>query len=211
MREYHDLLHVNHEKIDGIGPWLWIAEDWEGFRWPKEDWPDHKATWSKHIKKWDVCVQAGGLQGMYPRLLSEMFGLVYTFEPDPLHFFCLTNNCQKDNIIKMQMALGHMRQMIDIETPCTHNRGMGKVATGNKIPMTTIDCLRLNACDFIQLDTEGYEYKILEGALLTIEEFKPVISCERKHGEEDVLSFIEVFGYEIVDQSHSDTIFAVTR
>lgn len=209
MREYHELLHVIHEEIDGVGPWLWVAEDWEGYRWPKEDWQNtHRDVWLKHVKNRSVCIQAGGFQGMYPRLLSEHFDTVYTFEPDPLHYFCLVNNCQKDNIVKFQAALGAEPGLIDVVSLCSHNRGMGKVTSGSKIPTFTIDSLCLKDCGFIQLDIEGYERYALLGAEQTIKTFHPVISCERKHDNEDVLDILESYGYALVDNAGDDSIFA---
>lgn len=212
MREYHELLHVIHEEIDGVGPWLWAAEDWEGYRWPKEDWQNtHRDVWLKHVKNRSICVQAGGFQGMYPRLLSEHFDMVYTFEPDPLHYFCLVNNCQKDNIVKFQAALGAGPGLIDVVSLCNHNRGMGKVTPGSKIPTVAIDSLGLKDCGFIQLDIEGYERHALFGAEQTIKKFRPVISCERKHDNEDVLDILERYGYSLVDQAGDDSIFVFTK
>lgn len=212
MREYHSLVHVIHEKIDNVGPWLWIAEDWEGYRWPKEDWLNsHRDIWLKHVKNKNVCVQAGGFQGMYPRLLSEHFNMVYTFEPDPLHYFCLVNNCQKDNIVKLQAALGGELGLIDNVSLCSHNRGMGRVEPGSKIPMLTIDSLNLKDCSFIQLDIEGCERQALIGAEHTIKEFSPVISCERKHDNLDILDILDDYGYSMVDQSGDDFIFIKTH
>lgn len=208
MRNYHELLHVVHEEIDGVGPWLWVAEDWEGYRWPKEDWQNtHRDGWLKHIKNRSVCVQAGGFQGMYPRLLSDHFEMVYTFEPDPLHYFCLVNNCQKDNIVKFQAALGAENSLVDVVSLCSHNRGMGRVTAGSKIPTFTVDSLGLQDCGFIQLDIEGYERHALRGAKNTIEAFKPVISCERKHDNEDVMDILGGYGYAAVDQLGDDTVF----
>lgn len=211
MREYHSQVEVIHEQIDGVGPWLWIKGDWEGFRWPREDWENsYRDTWLKHCRNKNVCVQAGGFQGMYPRLFSEHFKMVYTFEPDPLHYFCLVNNCQKDNIVKFQGALGDKPGLIDTVVLCEHNRGMGRVTPGSKIPVFTIDSLGLKECDLIQLDIEGYERVALKGAVNTIQKCKPTISCERKHDNEDVLDILDQYDYKLIDQIGDDSIFIHT-
>ena len=167
----------------------------------------YKDAWLKHSPNRSVCVQAGGFQGMYPRLFSNYFDMVYTFEPDPLHYFCLVNNCQKDNIVKFQAALGAEACLVDAVSLCEHNRGMGKVTPGSKIPTFTIDSLGLQDCGLIQLDIEGYERYALRGAERTIRQFKPTISCERKHDNEDVLDILDQFGYKIVDQIGDDSVF----
>ena len=160
---YESLLHQVNDKVDNVESWTWIEIDWEGFRWPKEDWQNKiKGYIEKYVKNRTVVVQAGGLQGMYPRLLSDMFERVYTFEPDPLSFHCLVNNCQKDNIVKIQAAVGESFGLIDVNRFCEHNVGMNSVIQGNKYPTFTIDSLGLDACDFIQLDVEGYEIPALK-------------------------------------------------
>lgn len=200
---FRDKCHIVNELIDGIGPWLWPKEDWEGFKWPKEDWLNsHKEKWLAAVKNTSICVQAGGLCGMYPRLLSEYFDVVYTFEPEPLNFYCLVENCQKENIVKMQAALGKENKMIGIETSISHNRGMSHVIDGNQIPMLTIDSLNLPGCDLIQLDVEGYEADVLVGAAETISKFRPAISVERFWTDRiDPESILMDYGYQFLGKS----------
>lgn len=210
MNEYNDLVRMRDQLVDGIGPWSWLKSDdgaWDG---PKMDWEtSHKPAYLKYIDRWDVVVQAGGNQGMYPRLFSEMFKYVYTFEPDQLNFFCLSQNCQKNNIFKFQAALGSDSRQIELNRASDKNTGMHTVDLVNPgmIPMITVDSLNLSACDFIQLDVEGYELNALRGALNTIDSFKPVIACER--GNNDILDFLSMWGYKAVGTSKADTIYKV--
>lgn len=206
---YESLLHTVEEKIDNVDSWTWIEKDWEGFRWPKEDWQDAiKELIEKHVNRRTVVVQAGGLQGMYPRLLSDIFERVYTFEPDPLSFHCLVNNCQKDNIIKIQAAVGQSPGLVDVLRYCEHNVGMNSIAQGNKYPVFTIDSLGLDACDFIQLDVEGYEIAALRGAKQTIDRFKPVLCIEtRTDTEQAVQHHMTDLGYYEVDKYHHDSFW----
>lgn len=52
-----------------------------------------------------VMVQAGGNCGMHVHKFVEHFDTIYTFEPDPLNFFCLVNNLPYTNVIKIQGCL----------------------------------------------------------------------------------------------------------
>lgn len=209
--DYQNLCHIRDEYIAGVGPWYWLKQDIGAWAGPKIDFEkSHLAVYKKHITNWDVVVQAGGCQGMYPRLLSNMFNRVYTFEPDPLNFYVLSLNCQRDNIYKMQAAVGAENKLIGINRNVHVNVGMNTVnENGSAIPMITIDTLNLNACSFIQFDLEGYELPALKGAINTIKKFKPVISCE--NGNADILDFLKQFGYTSVDQSVADTIYKVTN
>ena len=39
-----------------------------------------------------TAIQAGGNAGMYPVELANHFSRIFTFEPEPLNFFCLERN-----------------------------------------------------------------------------------------------------------------------
>lgn len=209
-RPYTEQISQRDVPVDGVPSWQWITQDSGAFDGPKQDWEEsHKEIYLKHVINWDVVVQAGGNCGMYPFLFSRMFKTVYTFEPDPLNFYALVQNCQNDNIIKMQAALGDVHTMIDVRRVAMSNVGMHKVvsAANAKIPQLRVDDLKLNACGLLQFDIEGYEIHALRGASETIQKFKPVIACENGNGQ--IEEFLRVYGYRAVDRSKMDTIYKV--
>jgi FkbM family methyltransferase len=206
------MFYYRDQDITGIKPdlkgWLWPEGDdglWEG---PRTDWENsHQHKIKQFVEHWDVVIQAGGGAGVYPRLLSEMFGTVYTFEPDMLNFHCLVNNCCKENIYKFQAALGETPAMVGISNTSTSNRGthnIMKEGDNKSIVQIRIDDLNLEHCNFIMLDIEGYEKYALDGARRTINKFRPVIMAEGGTRIEDQLTEL---GYKRVEQSVSDTIF----
>ena len=169
---YSNLLKHRDEEIDGVKGWMWVGPDdgaWDG---PTKDWLDtYRDGYLQYLKQRKVVVQAGGNCGLYPRLFSDLFETVYTFEPDQLNFHCLVNNCQKDNIIKINAALGANNDLISINRGRMDNCGAYRVEYNEDsiIPQFTIDQLNLRACDLIQLDVEGQEYDVVKGGLKTIE------------------------------------------
>lgn len=230
---YSEEITTITNEVDGYTNWSWASAGTFTFQIIANDWlTSHKEKFLKHTEgRRQVCVQAGGCMGLYPRLLADYFGRVYTFEPDPLSFLCLAVNSQKDNIIKMQAALGEECKLVTIHRSVPENPGMNTINnTHGIIPMLTIDSLNLDGCDFMQLDVEFYELNILKGALKTIEKYKPVISCElgklstydpdRTPGlihngkllledtlQADMLDLLSPLGYEVVDRSLDDVIF----
>jgi FkbM family methyltransferase len=205
---YNDLLRVRDESVDGVIGWMWITEDDGAWQGPKEDWEgNHKNKWFTHVKTWDYCIQAGGNQGVYPRLLSDRFKIVYTFEPDPLNFHCLVNNNQRDNVVKIQAALGDYHKLIDVQRHSMTNTGMHKVVNGSHVPQFMIDDLELPSLGLIALDIEQYELHAIRGALKTIEKHKPVIVMELP--SQETIDMITPFGYREVAQSVSDRVYAV--
>jgi len=182
------------QKVDEIGPWIWPKSDQRAFTMLANDWGALKLMWSAYVKDLRVVVQAGGNCGMYPRLLSQYFERVYTFEPDPLNFHCLVANCPLEKIYKYQAALGDKHGMVTIDRSLDMNVGMVKVSPEGtySVPVIMIDDLELDYCDFLQLDVEGYENKVLRGAKKTIEKYKPVVGVENGNGR--ILRYLRKFG-----------------
>lgn len=166
---------------------------------------DHKPKFEEYCDNKRVAVQAGGFTGIYPKLLSQMFEEVYTFEPSSLNFHCLVNNCQTENVHKFNGVLGDVNRLISIGGGLDVNPGMFRVVeAGNvpTIPQFRIDDLKLNACDLIQLDIEGRELYALAGAEETISKFKPVICCEvhlSPYVAEKILNYLSKWNYTQVE------------
>ena len=189
----------------------YIRSDEPQFRWPNDD----SSTWSiiahdyihtikplikilqeRSIIKNRGVFQAGGHCGLYPYMHTEFFDMVFTCEPNSVSFHCLVNNCQGNNIIKLNVALG--KQPGKVQSICEYpsNTGMNRVIeTADKyyVPMITIDSLGLDDIDFMQLDLEGFEYDALLGAKETIERNNPVIIIENSSA--DIDWFLSEFGY----------------
>jgi FkbM family methyltransferase len=221
MDFYKNQTTLNPTIIDGVGPWTWPKHDRgaaEGIDitgkidpggWTASGWVLHHKEnlvklFSNRNKK--VVVQAGGCAGLYPRLLSNIFEVVYTFEPDKLNFYCLINNCQKNNIIAINGALGSHHSMATMNVVDSGNIGMHKVMqiAQSIIPVFTIDDLALNHCDLIFLDVEGYEYDVIQGAINTIAKFRPVLILETY--SDSIAKKINQFGYDFAGKWDRDSV-----
>lgn len=172
---------------------------------------DHEKAFRKYCKRFETVVQAGGFNGLYPKLLSNMFKTVYTFEPDPLNFHCVVMNNQNENVFKYNAALGDDRKLVNLTVPPPSNPGMFSVYEStmhkNTIPQLRIDDLGLIDCDLIMLDVEGHELPALKGGFDTIENFKPVICLESSNDQ--IESFLAKLGYSKKEYLRyaSDTVF----
>jgi hypothetical protein len=73
--------------------------------------------------------------------------------------------------------------------------------------------LKLDHCDLIQLDIEGYEMFALRGAKETIKKFHPLICIEYVHFQhydtdnKEVDNFLFSNGYELVAKYVTDRIY----
>jgi FkbM family methyltransferase len=206
---------IKQELIDGIGPWIWPAVDlqaqdgglWEG---PRNEWGRSKQLIQKYVTDFGCVVQAGGASGMYPRLMADMFDMVYTFEPHPLNFFCLNLNCQKSNIIKIQAGLGEYGGNISLVNS-SPNMGMHQTVEfqDSVIPRLQIDAFEFKNLGLIYLDIERSEEGALKGAEHTIITHLPIIVCE--NGNDRIVEYLSQFGYSKVDQNVNDSFYKVIK
>ena len=200
----------------------------DNFYWPDSDIDCHAAVLKevykialldKYLKQKEVCVQAGGNVGVFPRELAKQFETVYTFEPDADNFECLEENCPEHNIIMYKAALGNDNKMVEVgvsRKDLKNNCGAYQVLGKGDTPTMMIDDLDLPACDLIYLDIEGYELFALMGGRDTIEKYKPVIVVENKdlplmYGitKEEVIEYLVcMFGYNVKERVQRDVILA---
>ena len=204
------------EKIDGA----WVRKG-EYSRWKGVvDKAFHTRGAWKRCPRRDICVQAGGNWGQWAIYLSKVFGKVYTFEPEPTNFKCLSLNVSKyPNIIPTEAALGDKEQLISFNMPGSSLSGY-VVEEPGRIAMTTVDKLDLPTLDFLCLDVEGFEYPALEGAAYSILHHKPMIQLEnrnlgkkkgRGHTWEDISKLLTEWGYEPVQDVGYDVIWGPKR
>lgn len=190
--------------------------------WPERDEGCHAVVFdsigdidraARHCRARNAVVQAGGNCGVWPKALAGRFAAVYTFEPDPLNFYCLAANVPERNVFKFNAALGHEHKMVELVRD-ERNIGAHRVGAQGPIPTLAIDALGLASCDLIYLDVEGYEFHALRGAHRTIRECKPVIAFEDKGISEhygvaqgETAKFLEAaYGYRIVDRVANDIV-----
>ncbi len=212
---YSDQVEVRDVIVDGETNWMWIKGDTGAFDGPMDDWLNHhKTNYTKYLTDTDVVVTAGTNCGMYARFYAKMFKHVYAFEPEPIAFHCMVNNCPYDNVVKLNAAVGNGHGIVGIRraAPGGHefNVGMNQVVEPTEqyqIPMVTIDSLGLKNCNLIQLDVEGYEQYAIQGAINTIKQFQPVIIAERFGSPAHQEAMERDLNYKFVGMSSMDAVY----
>lgn len=209
---------MKNSVVEKEGGWIGPALDENSWVFQNEyqDLAEHVLP---HVKNRRVMIQAGGNCGFMLSKFVEHFDHVYTFEPDPVNFYCLNQNVTEENVIKMQMCLGKdtnpvkTQQLIRPDRP--NDTGGVHVSGFGYTPSTTIDNLNLPHCDLIQLDVEGYEYNAVLGGINTIEKHKPVLCiefCEKwlnryDTKSENLMQLLQKLNYKLVGEYGVDKIF----
>jgi len=204
-------------KVSDRSGWLWPETDTACWEWLQNEL-DAPELISKYCKNKKVVVQAGGNCGLFIKPYANLFETVYTFEPDPKNFYCLVNNVQEENVIKIQACLGNSRKLVGLKIK-KYNAGVTRVGNvPGTIPSILVDDLALEHCDLIHLDIEGYEFFALEGSINTIKKYKPIIAIEWLNygrlysiSQEKILSWLSDLGYKEVGKVYSDMIFTFSE
>lgn len=198
--------------------WYWPKIDqvsWEGQNKAKNLYE----VLLKYVKNKNIMVQAGGNCGFVLSTFVNHFNTIYTFEPDPVNFYCLNQNINSNNVIKMQCCLGNTSQTVNVQQLIRpdrpHDIGGVHVNGTGFIPTIILDNLNLPDCNLIQLDVEGWELNALLGSIETIKRFKPVLCvefCEKwlnryNTNGEDIHKLLDNLNYKLVDTYGVDKIF----
>ncbi len=156
------------------------------------------------IRDGAVVIDAGANLGIFSLLAHYLapHGKVYAFEPTSTTFELLQKNVSANHLSNQIMPcraglgnhLTHQKLMISRGILQTDNvladsafaQGREKLFVGTEeVAMTTIDSFvaqqQIPRVDFIKIDTEGYEARIIAGAEKTIKQFSPVIACSAYH------------------------------
>jgi FkbM family methyltransferase len=144
----------------------------------------------------------------------DKFEYVIAFEPMVEHYECLIENtANRQNVSAFNYALGDANSTLFM-TQHFENSGMSKVSdtvTDILVEQYTLDSVynyQFGPIDFIKIDAEGHEPRILLGAERTIISHKPVICIEiLPNAGPEVYSILLGLGYRVVAQVECNYIF----
>lgn len=135
-----------------------------------------------HINEGDVIFDIGAFIGDHTIAYSRK-GQVHAFEPNPDVFECLKYNMQNKDVVCRCIALSDKVHSYSVIVPIA-NIGMATIEDKPDdygMTSTTID----NYCkdygiipNFIKIDAEGFELRILKGGEETIKKTKPKLVLE---------------------------------
>jgi len=174
----------------------------------------------KYVKKNFVCVDVGANIGLHTLSMSQLAKKVYAIEPVDFLMSRLQKNCLLNNISNVSFlscAVDDRSGFTDFFLPSedsTH-KGIGSLyqdhARGVKIKVErkTLDILFPDECiDFIKIDTEGNDSRVLLGGRKLLQRCHPIIIFEKSTKDNFDYSFLKDFGYTLTKVG-KENIFAV--
>lgn len=135
------------------------------------------------VKQKRVALDVGANVGLWSRDLVQSFEKVIAFEPVDMFRECLARNVTSDRLWASPMALGDtdMRATMVITEGNTGHSHIDPNSYGQgETQVVRLDSLAMEVVDYIKIDCEGFEYKVLKGSEQTIARCKPVVVLEQK-------------------------------
>jgi FkbM family methyltransferase len=195
----------------------WAATDYMYSAEGPGEFPNHacKLTYllsKPFIKNFRTALDIGCRVGEFTRYLQLDFDQVSAFDPTLCAKFRF--NVDLGKVTHYHCALGDERGEIRMYDGAHHER------TGiapRIVPAFTLDMFDFQDVDYIKIDVEGFEKKVLLGGARTIERWNPVIVIEQNHvvldGEEQYSAkeYLESIGYRNVAVDKRGWDFVMVR
>jgi FkbM family methyltransferase len=164
-----------------------------------------------------TALDIGANVGLWGRDLVDNFAKVVAFEPVAVFRECLEKNVIGDNFFISPLALGDqdtVATMIITEGNSGHSHLDPNTIGSGDVTVVKLDNLNIDNVDYIKIDCEGYEYRVLQGAEQTVKRWRPIIVVEQKphdayskdYGQFAAIALLESWGMIKLDQVRDDWI-----
>jgi FkbM family methyltransferase len=160
-----------------------------------EWWQGEETLLSHYVKSGDVVLDIGANIGFMAGILRKIVGqdgIVHCFEPAPATYqkLCaVIKRNQWSNVVAHNMGCGSSEAVLTLH--CARSSGSSSLvptssrpgATGPFVdvrvaPLDAYFADGLPRCDFLKIDTEGFEDQVLTGASHLLRKFQPIIYIE---------------------------------
>ena len=164
-----------------------------------------------------TALDIGANVGLWSRDLVDNFAKVVAFEPVAVFRECLEKNVVGDNFFISPLALGDhdtLATMIITEGNSGHSHLDPTTLGTGDVQVVKLDNLNIDNVDYIKIDCEGYEYRVLQGAEQTVKRWRPIMVIEQKphdayskdYGQFAAIALLESWGMIKLDQIRDDWI-----
>lgn len=185
------------------------------------EYSEHEVKLFRRLcREGSIVVEIGANIGTHTLALSEIVGKtgrVYAYEPQRIVFQTLCANValnSLENVECFQTAVSDENGFLflpDIRYDIAGNFGgveIDQSSDGNKVTVSTLDeLLDIPRLDFLKIDVEGMEQKVLKGAQNLLEKYHPILYVEndRPDKSKNLIELIRSFDYRLF--WHSPPLF----
>jgi len=164
-------------------------------------------------KKFKQVLDIGAWVGTWSYAMQKFCKSIIAFEPDSTNFKCLYRNLGPFNhIICNQNAIGEKNGNVSLTED---NFTQAKRIENNQgnIQMFTVDYYNYTDVELIKIDVEGYEMRVLEGAMQTLKSVKFLMielnNNTKKYGSNNIQveKYIESLGFKTLISIWPDKVY----
>lgn len=167
-------------------------QEWLVYFYCKSDSSDHLLN---YLERSEIIFDIGANIGqtsfnmISTQKVKKLNPTIYSFEPYPKTFNKLKTNIalnKNKNIKAYNLGLGTEKGTLHMMQHSPTNSGGFRMtedpANGISVPVISLDEFvsenHLSKVDFIKIDVEGFEVQVIQGAIKTIETFRPILVFE---------------------------------
>lgn len=182
--------------------WEWYDKDFFISKDGRKEFPEHhcKLTWvasKPFLTGMRNAIDIGCRDGEYTRYLHAVFNHTYCFDYRFRKLF--TKNVDLSRVTHFTTGLGEEIKTIKAS-------GGGSMESEGKRPKSqwvdykifTLDSFNLVDIDYLKIDVDGYEERVLKGSVNTIKKYSPLIVLEAENGDTTGIDFCKGLDYEVV-------------
>lgn len=194
------------------------------------NWESHQDVYYERFIKGGAAIDIGANIGVTTLKMAKYASVVHSFEPLFVNWTKLIQHIALNNLnaIPYHFALSDKQDITHYSWVIDGNYGAAGLEISSdkdaefcqkisnftqmhykQVPIftTTLDSLNIQNVDFIKIDTEGCEEKVLGGAIETIKKWRPVILLEiNGSSKNDIFTFLNNLNYTVEHIGKTDYI-----
>jgi FkbM family methyltransferase len=228
----YDSRSMRNLSFEGINMKLDISDAVEHFTYYSFNEPAFQRLYL-FVKPGMTIIDIGANIGAITLNLAKRVGVdgkVFSFEPSPYNYRKALNNIRLNNFSNIKLinqGLGNERTNACLYNVNLKNRGMqrilgdkGKICSYDKteVEIDTLDRsmqqFEIRLPSIIKIDVEGYEFRVLQGALETLKNNKPVLFIElddnnlkeQGNNAKELVEFLLQLRYNIINANDGKTV-----
>jgi len=211
------------KKLQLNGSEVWVLEGDQISEWVEQEGRlDHDQNFLpkilEHIKEGDTVIDVGAFIGDHTIAYASKASKVYAFEPNPAALWCLLHNTMSlDNVGVFRFGLSDREEAQPLSGN-NGNYGGAYIGTDQKtadVHLAKLDFFGLKP-NFIKIDAEGSELRVLKGAEKTIANHKPKLVIEinevalgrQNTSPGEIFAWLERHGYTWTVMQENCTMFS---
>jgi len=190
----------------------WLIDDYIMTPDGNKVWDVHhcKDTWlvsEPFINRARNAIDIGCRDGEYTHFLLKRFGHIFCFDYRGRKLF--PNNVDISKVTHFKCALGEETKIIKASGGGSISSSKTPIERQLDLQLHRLDDFNLKNIDYIKIDVDGFELRVLQGATNTINTYKPLLVIEQENNDTSAIEFcIEKFNYQVVvwDSKHRNVI-----